>query len=171
MKALLGIIAGFVALAGFFNFFATVNGQSLVPVWLSHPLAMLAMGYLLFQHIFPAMIYRGGPEARMQAVQAVRATGAVLAKTSCGGYIGRLQFRGPLLGVEVYPGGVLFKPLLMPAVAILDHEVSSVQLQKVWLSEMVEIQHTSPSIASPIQLACSPGDPTRQMLISRFQST
>jgi hypothetical protein len=171
MKALLGVFAGFVALAGFFNFFASVNGQSPIPIGISHPLAMLAMAYLLFQHIFPAAIYRGGPEARMQAVQAVQATGTVLAKTSCGGYIGRLQFRGPLLGVEVYPGGISFKPILMPAAAILNHEVSTVQLQKVWFSEMVEIQHTSQSIASPIQLACSPGNPVREMLISRFRSS
>jgi hypothetical protein len=169
MKALLAVIAGLVALAGFTNFFASFNGQSPIPIGISHPLAMVAMAYLLFQHIFPTMIYRAGPETRKQAIQTHQATGTVLVTTTCGGYIGALQFRGPLLRVEVYPGGILLKPLLMPAVAILSHEITTIRLHKVWFSEVVEINHISQSVASPIQLACGRDDPARQMLLRRFQ--
>jgi hypothetical protein len=169
VKALLGIIACIVALAGFTNFFASFNGRSLVPVGISHPLAMLAMAYLLFQHIFPAMIYRARPEIRARDTQTLLATGAILGKTTCGGYIGGLQFRGPLLGVEIYPGGVLIKPFLMPAVAIHEQEITAIRTHTVWFSEMVEIIHTSQSVASPVQLACHHTDPVRQMLFTRLR--
>lgn len=167
MKALLGVIAGIVALAGFTNFFASLNTQTPIPIGLSQPLAMLAMAYLLFQHIFPAMMYRAGPEPRKQAIQTLLATGAVQAKTSCGGYIGALQFRGPLLQVEVYPGGMLIKPWLMPAVAILNTEILDIQPRTVWLSQVVEISHTSQLVASPIRLTCGQGNQVRQLLLTR----
>ena len=143
MKPLFGIVAGIVALIGLMNFFASLNGQSLLPIAISHPLAMVAMAYLLFQHIFPAMIYRAGPEIRSRATQTLLATGAMLAKTTCGGYIGALQFRGPLLRIEIYPGGILLKPFLMPAVAILDREITAIRARSIWFSEVVEITHTS----------------------------
>jgi hypothetical protein len=169
VKLFLAIIAGLVALAGFGNFFASLNGQTPIPIVISHPLAMVAMAYLLFQHIFPATIYPAGPETRRQATQILEATGAPLAQTTCGGSIGMLQFRGPLLHVVVYPGGILLKPLFMPAVAILNHEITAIRLQKVWFSEVVEITHIAQSLASPIQLACGSDNPIRAMLLTRVQ--
>jgi hypothetical protein len=169
VKLLLAVIAGLVALAGFGNFFASLNGQSPIPIGISHPLAMVAMAYLLFQHIFPATIYRAGSQARTLATQTLETTGTPLAQTTCGGSIGRLQFRGPLLRVAIYPGGILLKPLFMPAAALLNHEITAIHLQKMWFSEVVEITHRAQSLASPIRLACGSDDPIRAILLTRGQ--
>ena len=169
MKLLLAVIAGLVVLAGFGNFFASLNGQSPIPIGISHPLAMVAMAYLLFQHIFPATIYRAGPQARTLATQTLEATGTPLAQTTCGGSIGRLQFRGPLLRVTIYPGGILLKPLFLPAAAVLNHEITAIHPQKMWFREVVEITHRAQSLASPIRLACGADDPIRAILLARGQ--
>jgi hypothetical protein len=170
VKLLLAVLAGLVALAGLGNFFAALNGLSPIPIAVSHPVAILAIAYLLFQHIFPATIYRAGAEARSRSLHTLEASGALLAQTTCGGAIGSLQFRGPFLRVVVYPGGIVFKPLLMPAAAIHNHELTTIRLQKLWLGEELELCHRSELLVSPIRLGCGSTDPVATVLLSRGQA-
>jgi hypothetical protein len=170
MKAVLGLLALFIAIGGFINFFASLNALTPFPVGISHPLAMLAMAYLLFQFIFPAMIYRVTPAECIAAVQHLQATGALVAATTCGGSIGALSFRGPLLRVEVYPGGLLIKPLLMPAIGIFREEMTSIRTRDIWLRELVELIHTSKLVATPIRLECRSGNTARYALFQFVQT-
>jgi hypothetical protein len=170
MRLILAALAGLVALAGFANFFAAMNGQSPIPIAISHPLAIVAVVYLLFQHIFPAMIYRMSVEARSRSIRTVEASGGVLAHTICGGAIGKLRFRGPLLRVAVHPGGILIMPFLMPAIAIQRDEITAIALRKRWFAEVLEIQHQSAAFVSPIRLGCGAGDPVVRILRPRDET-
>ncbi len=170
MKALIGIIAAGIAIGGFINFFISLRQPTPIPVFISHPLAMIAMAFLLFQYIFPTVLYRSTKEERLRSIQALYSTGPLLASTICGGRIGNLMFRGPFLRVEVYPGGLLLKPFLLSNSAILLADIKTLHTRKIWLTDVVEILHTSHSVATPIQLGCSPESAVYQTLFNLLQA-
>jgi hypothetical protein len=124
-----------------------------ISMFATHPLGMLAMGYLLVQHIFPAFIFRGTREARAESERAVRASGTPWATFRCGGRIGILNIGGPLLRVSVHPGGLWIKPILMPPFAIAAFELVEVKLAEKWLVRGIEVGHSSLCVVTPIILA------------------
>ena len=124
-----------------------------ISVFLTHPLGMLAMGYLLVQYMFPAFIFRGTREARAESERAVRSSGAPWATFRCGGRVGSLNVGGSLLRVVVYPGGLWIKPILMPPFAIAASELVEVKLAKKWLAHGIEVGHSSLCVANPVFLA------------------
>lgn len=166
MKGIVSVLAALIAIAGFINFYIGVNGHSPIPIALSHPLVMIAMAYLLFAHIFPATIYRGTLADRVHAVNAVLATGSPLAQTTCSGMIGSLRLSGPLLRVTIYPGGLLLKPILMPASALPKEMLTTIHVKKDWWSDVVEITHSASTLANPIQVMCGSTDPVRTILLT-----
>jgi hypothetical protein len=154
MKILLAGVAVVIAVGGMLNFFASFNDSNPISIGITHPLAMAAMAYLLFRHIFPAFLYRAPAAAVARAVQEVRASGSLLAATRCGGSVGWLNARGPLIRAEVYPGGLVIKMIMLAPFAILKHEIAAIEAKKVFLGTIIEIRHLSAQAASPIQLAC-----------------
>ncbi len=154
MKTLLGLIAAGVAVLGMANVLVFASGRPpLLPLAVSHPLALLAFGYLFFALVFPRFLYRSRPAERQRAVQQLQASGgAVLATTRCGGRLGSLNFSGPLLGVTVYQGGLLIKPVFMPPIALFSYEIRAVYPARWWFSSVTTIAHSSAAVASPIRL-------------------
>lgn len=132
-----------------------LQSQSLV---ISHPLAMLAMAYLLFGWIFPLAIGRARPDTTARVAQ-VQGTGPSLASAYIGARLGTLNFRGPLLRVSVHPGGVVFQPILMPSRAILKDELVAVEVQPPRYGGLqaarVVLHHTAPDVRKTVILYAS----------------
>lgn len=131
------------------------NRTQAISLFLTHPLAMAALFYLLLNDIFPRMIFRGLTEERERKEQEVCASHTPQASFSCGGKIGFLNFGGPLLKVAVYSQGLHCKPLFMPAFGILSTEIKSVSLQNSFLRNGIKVVHISSEVASPLFLYCS----------------
>lgn len=97
-----------------------VHAQSIL---VTHPTGMLAMAYLLFGFVFPAMAgVKRGAEAE-QRLRQVQTSGAPLATARTGGQVGGMRASLGLLSVTVHPGGLIVKPPLMGAVTVLPAEV------------------------------------------------
>jgi hypothetical protein len=121
----------------------------------THPLAGLAMVYLLSQYIFPASMFRG-PRADISATeQRVRAHGPVLWGKRCGGRIGKINISPPLLRLAVYRNGLWIKPAFITPFAIPSAQLTGVEVRGDWMSKWIEVAHTSTQVASPIRLYSS----------------
>lgn len=124
----------------------------------THPLAMLSIGYLLTKYFFPNMMYKKCEESNIQNVtNLVSKSGSIRLSARCGGNIGGLYFRGPLLKVAVYPRGIWFKPTFMKPFAILKEEVLDINYKQSFWSTGVVIRHKSKYISSPINLGLKNG--------------
>jgi hypothetical protein len=164
MKLLLGLLAIALFIGGMVNLWLSINASTPIPVLISQPLAILAMGYLLFQSVFPLLLYGTISPQTSEAADRLRQSGAELATTLCGGKIGRLHFRGPLLRVRVFPGGLLIKPALMPAVPIFRHEITYMLPRVQLMVQDIELSHMSPLVRTPIRLGISIHSPVGQAL-------
>ena len=69
-----------------------LQGKSL---FVTHPLMLAAMFYLIFNDIVPRKLFRGQKELREQKEAAIRLSGEPRATFSCAGKIGTLDFSGP----------------------------------------------------------------------------
>jgi hypothetical protein len=131
--------------------------QHELSVWLCFPLALVSWGYLLLGHVFPFFMGLRRGEVVEERVRAVRASGEQLASGRCGGSIAGFNFNGPLLSVEVFPGGLTVRPFPLSPVAILAAEVRQVEAPRQRWGGRVEIAHVSPDMLSPLVLSVSPG--------------
>jgi hypothetical protein len=121
-------------------------------VAVTHPLGMLAMACLLFQYIFPALMFRG-PKADIAATEVgVRERGPALATTRCGGRIGAVNMSTPLLKVVIYRQGLWLKPIFTAPFAIPTAQIRRVAERGGWPWEKIEISHDSTQFASPVLL-------------------
>jgi hypothetical protein len=134
-------------------------------VLITHPLAILSMGYLLFQFVFPAMVYRGNRK-NIEEMASTLSRSNLIAKLTCGGRIGWMNFRGPLLKVELREDGMIIKPLFMARFGIEFSKISNIQVKDDLFNKGIEISHGSQQIASPIFLGCYPTD----YFVSKLQS-
>jgi hypothetical protein len=95
-------------------------------VFLSWPLVMIAMGYLVFAQLSGKMVGHTSRAVASERVRQVRDSGPAVASTRTAGLIGKVSFSRPLVRIEVYPAGIVIKPLFMPERAILASEISAV---------------------------------------------
>ena len=123
-------------------------------VCISHPLAMMGMGYLLLQLVFPAVMYQKTEGEIAQTVAEVEQSGKVIKTTRCSGEIGMVHFSGSIIRARIYPGGLVIKPILMPSLAVRWEQIESVEDYKRFLANGIEIKHTSPEVAKPLILRC-----------------
>jgi hypothetical protein len=172
---LLAILALLVVLLSMVNFF-TFDGESGqrgqlrgISIFVTHPMGMLAGAYLLFVWAFPRAIGRVAPDTA-QRVEQARASGSEIASTLCSAQLGRLHFRGPLLRVTVHPGGIVFRPILMAARAILAPELLAVESKRGILNRTLVISHTGPDIGSPVRLHIGEDTPAAQAIRSLLPS-
>ena len=111
--------------------------------------AFLCFAYLLFILAFPAVMGLRQGESVNDRVQAVRASGPQLAAKTCAGSVGGVGLGGPVLYIEVFPGGLTVRLIFQEPIAIRKEEVRKIFLE---LGRYV-IAHTSPDIASPVILS------------------
>lgn len=127
-------------------------------VFVTHPLAMAGLAYLPFRDLFPNLM--AGSAGRGLAVaraHLVRQSGLEVASTRCAGTVGGVRFAGPLLGVSVFPGGILIKPVLLDPCVILASEVRRVTVQRRFIDQRLEIEHAGVGSISPVTLSVPAG--------------
>jgi hypothetical protein len=117
-------------------------------VFVSHPLAMLGMAYVLFAFVFPSLMGRA-QAATPQRVEAVRTSGPELASTSCSAKIGSVNIR---VRATVHPGGIVVKPMLIGPRAVLAREMRNLQPKSSFLLRGIALEHAAPDLASPLVL-------------------
>ena len=96
-------------------------------VFLSWPLVILAMGFVVLTHLSGLAAGGAGSEASAERVLQVRDSGPLLASTRTAGLIGTAWFSRGLLRIDAYPDGLVVKPLLMAERAILAGEIVAVK--------------------------------------------
>jgi hypothetical protein len=161
MRVLLTVLAVCCAVVAFATFLVPMAaGRSLpVSVFITHPLGIAGMGYLLFTWIFPRALRRGSDEEHAALVRLIVGHGAPLAEGRYSGLIGGVSFRGPLLKVAVYPAGVVIKPIFMQALALALNEITAVRFDRVFFRQAVTIHHSSSLVRKPVVIYCSADDP------------
>lgn len=128
-----------------------------ISVLVTHPLAMISMGYLLFRFVFPALMGRRRAKEIADRAQLVQGSGAELASARCGGQIGMVRSSKGLLRVSVYPGGIVIRPVFMAPVTILKSEIRSIEVKKQFLSGThIQINHRARDTLSPLVLSEPP---------------
>jgi hypothetical protein len=118
-------------------------------------LAIVACGYLVIGWILPFAVGRERPDT-MQRVAQVRASGPMLGSTWCAARVGVVSFRGPVLRVSVYPGGIVIQPLLVASRAILASELLAVvdapPVMGWFGPASVSIKHAAPDVRASVRL-------------------
>jgi hypothetical protein len=116
-------------------------------------LLLLFFALLLF-YVFPAFMGLRSGQNVAARVQEVRASGELLGQTRCAGVIGGVGLGVPgIIGVEVYPGGLVIQYLNKSPVAIRDAEL--LRIERLKWSRRTEITHRSPDIGAPVLLNIS----------------
>jgi hypothetical protein len=156
VRVLLGSVALVVVLLGFLNFGLAATGRATpVSAFVSHPFAIVALGYLVIGFAFPAMLGLG-------ASRVLPPSGPMLSTFRSGGWIGLVKVRGPLIRVSVYADRLTLKPILMREFVIHGSEIQSVG-QEGHLSRRLVIRHNGPGRTSPVRLFSVPDNSMRQI--------
>jgi hypothetical protein len=121
-------------------------------VFVTHLLALLPAGYLIFQVVFPKFLFRGDEESLARTERQVRQSGLVRTPVRCGGRIGNLNFSAPLIRVALYSDGLWIKPVFMRPFGILSSEITGVAAWKGFFSKGIEISHRSDHVVGPVIL-------------------
>jgi hypothetical protein len=122
-------------------------------VFVTHPLTMFAMSYILRASLANTL-YRAPQTAIAQTVATVRTSGSLLRAIDCAGSFGGVHASGPLIHVEIYPGGMLIKLPTLAPVALRGDEITALREKKSWSERGIEIIHRSSQTPSPIRLRC-----------------
>lgn len=168
---------GLVEVSRSFWAWSRFHETSLFVTW---PLVMLALAYLVVAQLQTKMGGHVSPILAAERVRQVRSSGPLLASTRSAGLIGSLWLSRGLVRIQVYPAGIVLKPLFSAEHAILATEISAVT-PKGGLSErsvpsrfpalgfavsqvpstymprgpFVEIEHAGVGMASPLELVGS----------------
>jgi hypothetical protein len=159
---LLAVVAIVIGFANFGWFVGSTTGpranpENPIPIWITHPLTMLSMAYLLFRFIFPALMGRQNATDAAAREQVLRASGPMLAAGRPRGRIGSVNMSRGLLTVQVFPDGILLNPIFMRSAAILRSEIIGIRVNGTLLGgHYIEVSYTSPAIHSPLLLYASP---------------
>jgi hypothetical protein len=154
MRLVSATLAAIIAIACWVNFFLALNGQSPVPVSISHPLFFITMGYLLFRHIFPRTISSASPEANSALVAEIASSSPIRFSGRYSGRIGWLRATGPLLRVDIHAAGLIMKPILTVPIALRASDITAFTTTSGWFLGTT-ITHSSPSVRGAISLASS----------------
>jgi hypothetical protein len=116
-------------------------------VFVTHPLALAGMAYLVIGVILPRMMGRASPDAP-ERVRSVTSS-ALLASANCRARIGSVNVRAR---VSVHAAGMVITPLLAGDRAILAREIVATRERTAMLARGIEIEHAGLDIASPVAL-------------------
>jgi hypothetical protein len=128
-------------------------------VFLTHPLAMAGLAYLLFRVFFPATLPSQRGPAASERLEVVGASGPQVSGRRVAGRLGDLRLSGPLLDVAVHPGGVVLKPPFMTPVVLLADEILGLSWGRSWGSDRLTIQYRPGVWVGPMYLFVGPTDP------------
>jgi hypothetical protein len=150
VKTLLGYLALVALVLGLANFavFAATQ-ESAVPIYVSHPLGMLAAFYLLFVFVIPTMLGR-------QAARVLPPAGPPVAMFRSGGRIGRVAFSGKLIKVTVYADRIVLKPVFLGEYTIHGSEIQSITDLGGMMFRRVRIEHAGAGTFSRVTLYSVP---------------
>lgn len=152
-NVLIGVAAA-VAVLGFVNFFAKV-----IPVYVSHPVAFVAVVFILVQLLRSAVARPADPPPPL--------TGPPLASARCSGRIGRVDLRN-LIRATAYADRLDVRITLVGARTIMADQIVSVtenqSLRPGWPG--LRITHDAAGLASPVTLALRDGHPLRHAIRS-----
>jgi hypothetical protein len=137
-----------------------------VVTFLSWPLVILAMAFLLFGYVFPYFMTGNSPGQASERVLALRASGAPLWQGWPGGVAGELSASVGMLGAVVYPGGIVVTPRFMSPSAIPADEIRSVRLGRRFVTPTVEVEHAGIDVSSPLILYGSADSPQALVLLA-----
>jgi hypothetical protein len=133
-----------------------IHGAS---IFITHPLALAGLAYLLVTQFFPKRMGITGGAARTESVQRVLRSGSAIASARTGGRLGDLRATRPLVLVTVYPAGVVIKPVLMTAFAIPAERIRAVGAIRVLGTSGISIEHDEPDLPSRVWLYLGETDP------------
>lgn len=152
-NVLIGVAAA-VAVLGFVNFFAKV-----IPVYVSHPLAFVAVVFVLVQLMRSAIARPADPPPPL--------TGPPLASARCSGRIGRVDLRN-MIRATAYADRLDVQITLVGARTIMADQIVSVAENKSFRHGWpgVRITHDAAGLASPVTLALRDGHPLRHAVRS-----
>ena len=131
-------------------------------IFITHPLALVSMGYLSLRKAFPATMAGSvafNSEIGRQRIELVRSSGPATAEETMGGRVGPLTMTAPLLKIWVHPKGLIVRAILGNEHAILAAEVVHLGKRRVFFREAVEIEHLGMGSKSPLVLYRSIDDP------------
>jgi hypothetical protein len=121
-------------------------------IWATHALAIAGIAYLLFRFEFPARMGLTTKSEEAMRIAGIRASGDQLAKGRGSGWIGDVSFAGPLLVVEVYPGGIVVRPTFMAARAVPVTSIKGIEVS----GDSVIVDHSG--TGAPLILRAGPDD-------------
>jgi len=142
MSRLLSVVAGVVALVGFAGFMA-----QLAPVWLTFPLFMVAMGFVMVRRVLPEMVL--GP-----ADPVLPPPAPALAEATARGTVGTQPTR---LVVSVHPDRVMVGHPLYGRRTIMADQLTGLGWEP---DGALRIDHVAGTLRSaPVRLHLPPGSP------------
>ncbi len=109
---------------------------------------------LMVRHLFPALALGPMPLTMVERlVEAIRASGPGLAFDSArGGRVGDVLILTGWIDAEVYPGGLVVKPVGLPHQIVRADEITSVRRVRWKLGSALEVRHTGAGARSPLVL-------------------
>jgi hypothetical protein len=150
VKVLLGCLALIVVVLALANFVVfNTTGDAAMPIYVSHPLGMLTVVYLVFVFVVPTML--GRPSARV-----LPAAGPPTAMFRSGGRLGRVNFSGRLIKVTVHRDRLVLRPFLLGEYTIHGSEIRSVIDLGGMMFRRVQIEHAGPGLFSRVVLRSVP---------------
>lgn len=152
VKTLLGYLALVVVVLAVANFvWLAATGVAAVPMYVSHPLGIVAAFYLLFVFVVPTMLGRQVPRALPPA-------GPPIATFRAGGRLGRVGYSSSLTAVTVYADRLTLKPLFLGEYTIHGSDIRSVTDLGGMMFRRVRIEHAGPGLFTRITLTRVPDD-------------
>ena len=128
------------------NFFLVMAGvKTPVPLFVSHPLAILMMMFF-FRDFFQRIIYNVDKRILVKDTKKIASLDEKLFSTYCFGEIGGIRFGGRILKVLVYSQGLVIKSLLFPPAPLKKEEILSTKVNNSLLFSSLVIIHNSPNI-------------------------
>jgi hypothetical protein len=128
---------------------SNLHGASL---FLTHPLALAAMAFLVFTVALPSMIGTKDAAGTAQRVDRIRASGSVQASERTGGRIGEVRATKPLVRVDVHAGGVIIKLIGAAPIGLEAANVTDVVAGRSLGTATVRIVHREVDTPADIRL-------------------
>lgn len=158
----LAVVLGAFAFVNFIVF-VTAGAPLGVPIVVSHPIGMVAMGYLVIRHVLPRAL--GGRDHSAAAAANLPPAGTTLASAWCSGQIGPVSF-GNTLRVSVHADRIVLKPLFAARRTIMAAEITGLSTGGglAFGGPALTIDHVAPGVRSPLVLLLTRNNPVRQAI-------
>jgi hypothetical protein len=168
LKPVLMCLSALVVLAGVVNFFWVLSDDRGYGApdayaqlhkhlfYLSVALLFICFSFIFLGGLGPWLMGLRQGDAVMERVQAIRASGRLLATARCAGSVVNFRLGYPLaIFVELYPDGLTVRVLLEQTVAIRKEELRLVKVPKGRFGGRIELTYRSPDLHEPIVLVSS----------------